>query len=88
MRIHNPQYARSEYHTQLAKIIFDKIFDLTAGVYFDFYNIQLRQRGNEHGYVTRIDTSTHNEEIPNATDRLISDWPDFVYYRDSARRRR
>ena len=38
MRTHNPQYARSEYHTQLAKMSFDKIFDLTAGVYFHFYN--------------------------------------------------
>ena len=26
----------SEYHTQLAKMNFDKIFDLTAGVYFHF----------------------------------------------------
>ena len=26
-------------HTQLAKISFDEIFDLTAGVYFNFYNI-------------------------------------------------
>ena len=25
--------------TQLAKMSFDKIFDLTAGVYFNFYNI-------------------------------------------------
>ena len=32
-------YARSEYHTELAKMSFDKIFDLTAGVYFNFYNI-------------------------------------------------
>ena len=39
MRTHNPEYARSEYHTQLAKMSFDKIFDLTAGVYFHFYNI-------------------------------------------------
>ena len=29
---------RSEYHTQLAKMSFDKIFDLTAGVYFNCYN--------------------------------------------------
>ena len=29
---------RSEYHTQLAKMSFNKIFDLTAGVYFNFYN--------------------------------------------------
>ena len=28
-----------EYHTQLAKMSFDKMFDLTAGVYFYFYNI-------------------------------------------------
>ena len=27
------------YHTQLAKMSFDEIFDLTAGVYFNFYNI-------------------------------------------------
>ena len=31
--------ARSEYHTQLAKMSFDEIFDLTAGVYFNFYSI-------------------------------------------------
>ena len=31
--------ARSEYHTQLTKMSFDEIFDLTAGVYFNFYNI-------------------------------------------------
>ena len=30
------KYARSEYHTQLAKVSFDEIFDLTAGVYFYF----------------------------------------------------
>ena len=29
-----------EYHTQLAKMSFDKIFDLAAGVYFYFYNIR------------------------------------------------
>ena len=29
-------HARSEYHTQLAKMSFGKIFDLTAGVYFFF----------------------------------------------------
>ena len=29
-------YTRSEYHTQLAKMSFDEIFDLTAGVYFHF----------------------------------------------------
>ena len=33
-------YARSEYHTQLAKMSFDKIFDPTAGVYFNLYNFQ------------------------------------------------
>ena len=27
---------KSEYHTQLAKMSFDKIFNLTAGVYFYF----------------------------------------------------
>ena len=31
--VHN---ARSEYHTQLAKMSFDKIFDLLDGVYFNF----------------------------------------------------
>ena len=35
------QYSRSEYHTQLAKMSFDEIFDLTAGVYFYFYNIYM-----------------------------------------------
>ena len=29
------------HHTQLAKMSFDKIFDLTAGVYFNFYNIRI-----------------------------------------------
>ena len=38
VRTHNPKYARSEHHTRLAKMSFDKIFDLTAGVYFYFYN--------------------------------------------------
>ena len=32
-------YARSEYHTEIAKVSFDKVFDLTAGVYFNIYNI-------------------------------------------------
>ena len=39
MRTHNPQYTRSEYHTQLAKMSIDKIFDLSAGVYFNFDNM-------------------------------------------------
>ena len=30
------------YHTQLAKMSFDKIFDITAGVYFNFYNIHMQ----------------------------------------------
>ena len=38
MTTHTPQYARSEYYTQLAKMSFDKVFDLTAGVYFNFCN--------------------------------------------------
>ena len=46
MRTHNPSYARSEYHTQLAKMSFDKIFDLTAGVYFNFYIIS--EAGSVH----------------------------------------
>ena len=37
----NIYIARSEYHTQLAKMSFDEIFDLTAGVYFNFYNIYI-----------------------------------------------
>ena len=43
--------------------------------------MQLRQPGNEHGYITRIDTSAHSAEIPNATDRPISDWLGFAYFR-------
>ena len=35
-RTHNRYYARSKYHTQLAKMSFDRIFDLTAGAYFIF----------------------------------------------------
>ena len=34
-------YTRSEYHTQLAKMGFDEIFDLTAGVYFNLYNMHV-----------------------------------------------
>ena len=30
--------ARSEYHTQLAKMSFDEIFELTAGVYVHVHN--------------------------------------------------
>ena len=36
MRTHNPYYARSEYHTQLVKMSFDKTFDPTAGMYSIF----------------------------------------------------
>ena len=39
MRTHTPSYARSGYHTQLAKTSFDEILDLTAGAYFNFQNI-------------------------------------------------
>ena len=41
MRTHIPEYARSEYHTQLANISLDKIFDLTTGVYFHFYDVYI-----------------------------------------------
>ena len=41
MRTHTQYYARSEYNTQLAKMSFDKNFNLTAGVYFYFYNIRV-----------------------------------------------
>ena len=44
MRTHNSLCARSEYHTQLAKMSFDEIFDLTAGVYFHFYKIENTHR--------------------------------------------
>ena len=37
-------YARSQYHTQLAKMSFGEIFDLTAGVYFDFSLYRGRSR--------------------------------------------
>ena len=39
MRTHTPYYARSEDHTQLAKMSFDNIFDLTAGVHVYSYKI-------------------------------------------------
>ena len=52
-------YARSEYHTQLAKMSFDKIFDLPAGVYFNFCSI--------HRYLRfclpHIYISYHTEEV-------------------------
>ena len=32
-------FARSGYHTQLAKMSFDKTFDLTAGGDFNFYRL-------------------------------------------------
>ena len=40
--IYISKYERSEYHTQLAKVSFDKIFDLTAGVYFHLNNLLRR----------------------------------------------
>ena len=33
-----------EYHTQLAKMSFDKMFNLTAEVYFRFYKIYIKQK--------------------------------------------
>ena len=40
MRTHTQKYTPSKYHTQLAKMSFDEIFDLTAGgVYLYFYII-------------------------------------------------
>ena len=53
MRTHNPKFARSEYPTQLAKMSFDKILDLTAGVYFNFYIIM------GYGGEKRLDYSYH-----------------------------
>ena len=45
----NPSYARSKYPTQLAKISFDEISDLTADV-FSFYIVHaaVRVRGLIH----------------------------------------
>ena len=41
--LRNVFFAAQRYiHTQLAKMSFDKIFDLTAGVYFIFYYIAFR----------------------------------------------
>ena len=37
-------------HTRLAKMNFDNIFDLTAGVYFNFYNIASAM-GSKHIYI-------------------------------------
>ena len=53
-----------------------------------FTYIQPREPGNEHGYITGIDTSPHSVEIPNATDRPISNWLGFVYCRTSSTRGR
>ena len=39
MRTHTPYYARSEYHTQLANVRFDEIFDITAGVVFSLWTV-------------------------------------------------
>ena len=39
MMTHTQQHARSEYHTQQAKMSFDETFDLTAGgVYTHFFS--------------------------------------------------
>ena len=43
MGTHTQQYARSEYHTQLAKTSFE-IFDLTAGVYHHDYLFMYNMR--------------------------------------------
>ena len=43
------------YHTQLAEMSFDEIFDLTAGVFFFFYNIPghiIRNRNTDSGWVS------------------------------------
>ena len=34
--IQNPQYPRSKYHTQLAEVSFDEIFDLSQLLFFYF----------------------------------------------------
>ena len=62
MRTHNPQYVRSEYYTQLAKMSFDKMFDLTAGVYFNFFDIpqfywSYLVRSNDQWLLTCIPTA-------------------------------
>ena len=44
-RRHIQEYTRSEHDTQLAKMAFDEIIDLTAGVYFNFYNIEKKKQG-------------------------------------------
>ena len=43
MKTHNPHYARSDFYTHLAKMSFDKIFDLTAGVCFNNFDNFLYQ---------------------------------------------
>ena len=60
MRTHNPSYARSEYHTQLAKMSFDKIFYLTAGVYFNFYN---NDRSITHSLQRRVYTKSSISQL-------------------------
>ena len=52
-----------KYHTQLAKMSFDEIFDLTAGVYFNFYNIYISQNTtNKVMWSCNVTTTEHEGE--------------------------
>ena len=56
---------RSEYHTQLAKMSFDKIFDLTAGVYFNFSNIIVTLKDGFYSF--RAQTDQHHPVNPGTS---------------------
>ena len=62
MRTHTQQYGRSQYHTQLAKLSFDEIFDLAAGVsVFLFYTRY--NRGIKYNLDTYLDLLDYQVNI-------------------------
>ena len=63
----------SGIHTQLAKMSLDKIFDLTAGVYFNFYDIQAGKRsrtqsGNQWVTWSMCDRDMHFGMVESTTE--------------------
>ena len=70
--------AIGEYHTQLAKMSFDEIFDLTAGVYFNFYNIP--------GIIYLIYTSIHFKNRTPPNEKLTDIVYDYKYQQRSLQR--
>ena len=59
---------RSEYNTQLAKMSFGKIFDLTTGVYFYSYNVAV---GVHAGHIPGFRCWIRMDLASGTTDVLV-----------------